>query len=302
MAGNTADPGRSVTSKIAAILTCFNSGSGHGLAELARCTGLPMSTAHRLTGELVNRGLLERNGDGRFRAGSVLQQLAADTPRLPALPTLPERAPFVVDDVANALRRLTRLGVLDDLQVAYIEKMPGHSPVTAFSVSARLPAHATALGKALLAFAPPDVTRTALASRLPGYTPRTVTRPDRLRRALAETRHHGYATDHGELDPQTCAVAVPVLGPGNVAIAAIEVQVDALTPHTLGEVAPTLTLAAHALGRELDPDSWRRSARPSRRHPSPPTTSPRHRPSTASEEWPPPQEAVHPHSGGFAVG
>ena len=279
MAGNTADPGRSVTSKIAAILTCLNSGSGHGLAELARRTGLPMSTAHRLTGELVSRGLLQRDGDGRFRAGSALQQLAADTPRLPTPPTLPERAPFVVDDVANALHRHTRLGVLDELHVAYIEKAPGHSPVTTFSTSARLPAHATALGKALLAFAPLDVTRAALTSRMPGYTPHTVTRPDRLRHALAETRHLGYATDHAELDPQICAVAVPVLGPDNVAIAAIEVRVDALTPHMLAEVAPTLTLAARALGRELDPDSWRRSARPSQRHPSP-----------------------RPHSGDFAVG
>jgi DNA-binding IclR family transcriptional regulator len=46
MAGNTMDPGRSVTSKLAAILNSFKTGGGHGSTELARFTGLPMSTAH----------------------------------------------------------------------------------------------------------------------------------------------------------------------------------------------------------------------------------------------------------------
>jgi DNA-binding IclR family transcriptional regulator len=45
--------------------------------------------------------------------------------------------------------------VLDGAQVAYIEKVPGNLPVSLFSAAARLPAHATALGKALLAFSCP---------------------------------------------------------------------------------------------------------------------------------------------------
>ena len=58
-------------------------------------------------------------------------------------------------------------------------------------------------------------------------------------------------------------VAVPVLGPGDIALAAVEVEVDDLSAETIATVTPVLTLAAHGLMRELHP-SWRRS--PQARH------------------------------------
>jgi hypothetical protein len=59
-AGNSADAGRSVTSKVWAILMTFTEGSEHSLTEIARLAGLPISTAHRLTSELGSWRLLER--------------------------------------------------------------------------------------------------------------------------------------------------------------------------------------------------------------------------------------------------
>ncbi len=52
MAGNSTDTGRSVTSKVIAILLTFTGGSVYSLTEIARLTGLPISTAHRLATEL----------------------------------------------------------------------------------------------------------------------------------------------------------------------------------------------------------------------------------------------------------
>ena len=63
----------------------------------------------------------------------------------------------MLEDLVTAARIGARLGVLADLGVAYIEKRCDHSPVTTFAQTPRLPAHATALGKALLAFSPADV-------------------------------------------------------------------------------------------------------------------------------------------------
>ena len=154
----------------------------------------------------------------------------------------------------------TRLGVLHGLEVGYIEKAPGHIPVTSFSPAARRPAHATALGKALLAFAPPDVLRRIGTASLTSFTaphpdppgpaaPRTASRP--LRRSCAR---------QGELSAHVRTVAVPVLGPGDIALAAVEVEVEDLSAGTLATVTPVLTLAAHGLTRELHP-SWRRSPR-----------------------------------------
>jgi DNA-binding IclR family transcriptional regulator len=259
MAGNAVDEGRSVTSKLAAILTAFNAGSCQQLSELARRTGLPMSTTHRLLYELVDGAFLSRGPDGAFRPGPAVRQLSHV---LPQQPTLHERAPHVVEDLVEALRRRVRLGVLDGLEVSYIEKAPGYTPVTLFSPAARLPAHATALGRALLAYAPADTVRLVTAGYLTAYTPRTLTRPDQLLHALQVTRREGIAVDRGELTVDGCGIAVPVLGRGAVVLAAIEVEVDAVTPDTITAVMPALGLAAHALNRELHPDPHQRAAEP----------------------------------------
>ena len=130
MAGNAADQGRSVTAKLAGILCSFTSGSVQHLNELARRNGLPMSTTHRLTVELTATDFLQRIPEGGFRIGPAVRNLSDPTPRRP---TLVERAPHVVEDLADALHRPTRLGVLEGLEVAYIEKAPDHTPVTSFS-------------------------------------------------------------------------------------------------------------------------------------------------------------------------
>jgi IclR helix-turn-helix domain len=54
-AGGAAESGRSVTSKVTAILMVFSRGSAYSLTELAQPTGLPVSTTHRLAGELAAR-------------------------------------------------------------------------------------------------------------------------------------------------------------------------------------------------------------------------------------------------------
>jgi IclR family acetate operon transcriptional repressor len=203
MAGNTVDRGRSVTAKLVAILTSFGAGGYLNLSQLARCAGLPLSTAHRLAGELVAADFLRRCPDGGFRSGSAIQRLTQGTS---GLPMLQERAPQVVEDVVDALHRPVRLGVLDELEVAYIEKAPGYTPVTSFSPAARLPAHATALGKALLAFASPDIVRLITAAPLPAYTARTLVRADQLLHAMQCTRRTGPAISRGELTVDTYAI------------------------------------------------------------------------------------------------
>ena len=106
MAGNSTEPGRSVTSKVAAILMSFTSGRGHALVDLARQAGLPTSTAHRLARELTDRHLLERTDDGEFRVGLPLRMLSGETAEPP---TLQERAPFVVGGDNKGSRRFQKI-------------------------------------------------------------------------------------------------------------------------------------------------------------------------------------------------
>jgi DNA-binding IclR family transcriptional regulator len=247
VAGNSTESGRSVTSKITSILMTFTEGSEHSLTEIARLAGLPISTAHRLTSELTSWRMLERTADGLYRAGLPLRMISNGPDRSP---TIQERAPCVLEDLAAATRSRARLGVLHEMEVAYIEKRPGHRPVTGFNPAAMLPAHPTALGRALLAFSPPGVVEMTIMRGLRPYTVHTVTSPDRFRRALTVTRLTRVAVTRFELEAGACGVAMPVFGPGGEVVAAIELTVPDLGA-TLQPVAAALTIAARSLSREL---------------------------------------------------
>ena len=245
MAGNSGEPGRTVTSKIAAILTTFTNGTDYTLSELAVQTDLAISTVHRLLNDLVRSSLLERPDGLTYRPGPTLRGLPHD----PKPPTLRQRGPFVVEDLASSLHTTARLGVLDGLEVTYVEKKAGPEAGTLFPNPARLPLHATAMGKVLLAFGPRSLARLAAADELTRYTPRTLTCPAELECALQRVRTHGFAVAAGELQPGASAVAVPVFDAYGRAIAAIEV--DVADPGAVGPAVPAVRMAARCLRREL---------------------------------------------------
>ena len=251
MAGNSTESGRSVTSKITSILVTFTEGSEHSLTEIARLAGLPISTAHRLTSELASWRLLERTEDGLYRAGLPLRVLGTGDS---CPPSIYERAPCVLEDLSGATRSRARLGMLEELDVAYIEKQPGHRPVTSFTHAATLPAHPTALGRALLAFSPARKVEMTIRRGLRPYTPCTVTSPDRFRRALAVTRLSRVAMTRGEFEAGVSGVAVPVFGPGGEVVAAIELAVQDLS-RELQPVMAALYVASRSLSRELG-EAW----------------------------------------------
>jgi DNA-binding IclR family transcriptional regulator len=243
-------PPRSLVSRVTAILSTFLSGDSHSVTEIARLTGLPVSTTHRLTAELASWQLLKRTEDGRYEVGLTLQRLGGDVWSLPALH---ERGPHVVTDLSEVTRRRARLGVLRNGRVDYIEKQVGPEPATGFCAHSVLPAHATALGKALLAFAPRPVVA-AVEQGLTAYTRQTLTTPDQLRRALHTIRLTRTAVARGELFAGDWTVAVPVFGAGGVVAAALELQVHDLPTH-IETCTAALAVAARGLSRELAVDA-----------------------------------------------
>jgi DNA-binding IclR family transcriptional regulator len=237
---------RSVVGRLTAILLTFRCGGPRSVTELAQLVGLPVSTTHRLVGELARWQLLRRRPDGLYEVGSNLQRLAGDAA---SVPTLDDRAPLAVTDLFEATHRRTRLGVLCDGRVLYVERRTLEAPPTQFSADATLPAHATALGKALLAFAPREAV--ALVSRnLAAYTSQTLTRPEHLHRELQLARLVGIAVGREELAPGDSAIAAPVFGAGGRVIAALEVQVRELRDD-VRMFRPALVVAASSLSREL---------------------------------------------------
>jgi IclR family acetate operon transcriptional repressor len=247
VAGNSTECGRSVASKIVAILMTFRNGEVLTLTEVARLADMPTSTVHRLISELAAWGVLERTEEAQYRVGAPLRQICAQSSRVPGLH---ERARRVMEDLSAATRVEVRLGVLAERRVSYIEKLQGNRPISRFADGATAPAHATAMGKALLAFSQPGTVDMLISQGLKPYTPHTLVTADGLRRALATTRSSRLAVSRWELALGSCAIAVPVFGGGGTVVAALELKVRDLRDDVRA-LHPVLMVAARSMSREL---------------------------------------------------
>jgi DNA-binding IclR family transcriptional regulator len=183
-----------------------------GFAELGRRTGLAKATLHRTLAELLEHRLLERP-DGRFRLSGLVFELGM---RAAVGRGLLEVAAPYLEDLFVRTRETVHLGVREGTEVVYVAKSGGHRQVDAPSrLGGRMPLHATAIGKVLLAHAPPDVRETVLRGRPARLTPRTVVNVEVLRRQLDRVLERGVALEHEESAVGvTCVAAVVADGKG----------------------------------------------------------------------------------------
>jgi DNA-binding IclR family transcriptional regulator len=257
---------RSVPEKLLGLLDAFShETSVHSLSELARRTGLPLPTAHRLVGELVRWGGLERGADGRYRVGLRLVEIAALCPRGIGLRDV--ALPFM-EDLYEATHQNVQLAVRDGTDGVYIERIAGRQAVPVLTrVGAHWPLHATGVGLVLLAHAPPDVQEAVLAGPLAAFTPFTVTDPAGLRRALAEVRRTGFALSDRQITDDAFSVGAPVMGPGGSCVAALSIVVPAGDPGRTSW-APAVRAAAIGISRQLTGRGRGEASSPGRRRSS----------------------------------
>lgn len=244
MAGT--DAPRSVTARALALVAAFD--SEHPtltLTELSRRTGLAMATTHRLARELEAWGALDRDAAGRYGVGVRLWEAGMLAPiharlRDVALPTLLE----LRDEVEEGVQFAALVGT----EVVYVERLPAHGATSMRSrVGARLPLHATGVGKVLLAFQDEAFVASVLDHPLPEHGPRTITSARRLRGELQTIRRDGYATSAEEYRKGTCSVAVPVPADYGAAVTAVGVVSYELRDD-LATLVPDLVRAATEIG------------------------------------------------------
>lgn len=127
----------------------------------------------------------------------------------------------------ESLDETVQLGILDDLDVVYLDKVEGTQPLRLVSSEgSRLPAYVTGIGKALLSGLPAHVLRERFAGQtLTGYTAHTITSGDYLIEVLDEVRSRGYATDDGEYSHGVYCIAVPITNRGGQVVAALSFSV-----------------------------------------------------------------------------
>jgi DNA-binding IclR family transcriptional regulator len=231
-----------------ALLTAFRPGEEElTLAELARRAGVPKPTAHRLLAELAGWNIVERTERGH-RLGMRLFELGQLAPLQRGLREA--AAPFLAD-LFEATHETVHLAVPDGVDVVYVQKLPGRrGPRIDSRVGGRMPAYCTGVGKALLAFGPPERLAAALTAGLPRRTPRTVIAPGLLRQELTRVRADGVAEEHEESTIGIACVAAPVLDASGLAVAAISITGWANRMDTT-RLAPAVRTAALGLSRVL---------------------------------------------------
>jgi len=217
------------------------------VSEIGRRAGLPKSTTSRLVAELVAHGFLERDGATLHLGTRLFEfgELASRHRNLRAV-ALPYMA-----DLREATRQTVHLAVLDGTEVVYVEILRDKAaPRMPSEPGGRLPAHATAVGKALLAFSGPDVVDDTCSRPLRPVGPRTITAPGLLRRELDRIRGAGLAYESEESGAGIGCVASAVLGTDGTALAGISIS-GWHGRLNLRRIGPAVRTAALALGRDL---------------------------------------------------
>jgi DNA-binding IclR family transcriptional regulator len=210
--------GRSVTSRILRILEAFEAAPASlSLTQIAESADLALPTAHRLVHELTEWGALQRDPSGRYQVGLRLWEVAQHGGR-----QLREAARPYLQDLFSLTQETAHLAVRKGREALYIDRVYGSKRVPRASrVGGRLPLHATAVGKVLLAYEEPWIREAYVAGPLEAPTPRTHVHPARLLEELDRVRERGHATTFEEVRPGACSIAVPVLGGPHTAVAAL---------------------------------------------------------------------------------
>ncbi len=233
------------------ILTVLQGGRRMSLGEIASAIELAPSTVHGLVRTLLAHGMVQQELDsGRYRLGPATLRLGNVY-----LDTLELRSRVTVwaESLARRTGCAVRTAVLlfDEVVVVAHEPRPDGTRQMP-EVGIVIPAHASALGKALLAFQPDYVAGPALRS----MTGETVTDPMVLADQLAQVRVTGIATEAEEAVLGECSAAAPVFDTSSEAVGAISLVVPAARWPLEPEATDALRDTARTISRELGAPVW----------------------------------------------
>ena len=229
-----------------------------GVVDIAGELGLPKGTVHGLLRTLQHVGFVEQDADsGKYQLGAALLHMGSSYLDGNELRT---RALNWSDSLAARTHESVRIGTLHEGQVLIVHHVfrPDDSLQT-LDVGSLLPAHATALGKVLLAHQPYAVGELTKAG-LTAFTDATITEPERLERELKRVRERGWAADIGELHAGQVSCAAPIIDRRGLVVGAMGIfgppdrLLAARQPRH--DLVSHVREAARAVSRELGAIPW----------------------------------------------
>jgi DNA-binding IclR family transcriptional regulator len=226
---------------------------GLSFTDLLRLLGIPKSSLHELLAVLVERGYVQYDEASRLYTLGV--RVWESGQAYLRHHELVGEAHAVMQGIVDELNETVQLAVLDGIENVYLGRVDCSHPLRLQSeVGKRLSAHATGLGKVLLAYLPVAERDTRLGGQaLVRYTPRTITDLAALGAELAAVRARGFAVDDQEYTPGLRCVAVPVYDVYGRPSAAMSVSIPIMRA-SVAECAAALSClatASLALSRRL---------------------------------------------------
>jgi DNA-binding IclR family transcriptional regulator len=239
------------------VLTALQGARRMTLSELAARLELPPSTVHGLVKTLVHHGMVvQEHGSSRYQLGPAVLRLG--NVYLDTLELRSKAIPWA-EDLARRTGFAVRSGVLllDDVVIIHHEPRPDGSRQMP-EVGIVIPAHASALGKAILAFLPAH--ERPVPSRpggvLRSMTGETVTSVEELGAQLAAVRASGVAHEVDEAVLGECGLAAPLFDATGAVAGAIGVVVPTGAWPVADGTRDAVREAARAISRELGATAW----------------------------------------------
>ncbi|MEV7694300.1 IclR family transcriptional regulator C-terminal domain-containing protein [Microbacterium sp. NPDC089189] len=234
-----------------AVLRAFG---GHdatsSVSELATRVALPRPVVRRILLTFEHIGYV-RSENGRWSLTARILELGAG---YFAASSLAEIAQPAMADIVARTGETCSIGELDLPDVIHVARVEERRPLPdAVRVGTRLPAHATAVGRVLLAELPEEELESYLSRPREAYTPATLVDADGLRRHLRDVRLRGFDLSIEELHPGMIAAAVPITVDGR-AVAGLTVSSTTLRSNAAlleQAVVPLLADAAERIAREF---------------------------------------------------
>lgn len=193
------------------------------LAEIAERLGVSRTTPFRLLYTLQQAGYLHQDEETkRYRLTPRVLELGFTY--LQSL-QLPEFAQPYLEQLRDETGASAHIGILDGQEVVYVARVAAKAvSAVQVTVGSRLPAHATAMGKVLLAYLPPARLQERIhGSELQPYTQATKTMIAELQKELAIIREQGYAISQAEFEQGISSIAMPIFSQGGSVIAAVNI-------------------------------------------------------------------------------
>ena len=220
--------------------------------DILALAGQPRGTLHRQLSHLVEEGLLELDGDGRYAPGLRLLDFAARS-------WARNEFRAVAEPHLRHLQELTgetvHLGVLRGQSIIYLDKVDGRQPVRMYSqIGNASPCYCTGVGKAALSLLPADLLADLLAGlNFIGFTASTHLSAETLLAEIREITDQGYAFDREEHEAGIRCVAAPLWSQDRSFIGGISITGPAyrLSMELLRQWAVPVQLAAGRIMEDM---------------------------------------------------